>query len=180
MIGNRGRAPRGGQFHSLRCASELPTARGRGLGLTWLSCRAYFRKRHPRPQPQPRPPAVAVAGTGARPRPHAAPPPQINSTDKRERRATTRYVIPAGRTARRAKCDVVVRPLRVPRSDKLRTYARVTFSLFLLAHFSLALRIVRRRGRERHVGRVGYALSYPSPLRINIASHPVIDLSSRN
>lgn len=140
MIGNRGRAPRGGQFHSLRCASELPTARGRGLGLTWLSCRAYFRKRHPRPQPQPRPPAVAMAGTrtgtGARPRPHAAPPPQINSTDKRERRATTRYVIPAGRTARRAKCDVVVRPLRVPRSDKLRTYARVTFSLSPCPFFS--------------------------------------------
>jgi len=54
-----------GQFYSLCCASELPTVRGRGLGLTWLSCRAYFRKRHSRPRPQP-PAATASAGGAPR------------------------------------------------------------------------------------------------------------------
>lgn len=64
----------------------------------------------------------------------------INSTDKQEKRMTTRYVVPANYTARRdtaprAKCNVA-RPLRVPRSNKLPT--RVSSSLFLFAHFSLS------------------------------------------
>jgi len=74
-------------------------------------------------------------GTGARPAARCAS--SINSTDKREKRATTRYVILAGCTARRAKCDVIARPLRVPRSDKLRTYVHTPPSLFLFVHFSL-------------------------------------------
>lgn len=97
-----------GQFYSLRCASELPTARGRGRRFnSVLVSRAYFRKRHPRPRPRPRPPVATASaagqpeGDGSASRRCAS---SINSTDKQEKRTTTRYVIPADRTARRAKC----------------------------------------------------------------------------
>lgn len=92
-----------GQFYSLRCASELSAARPRltGSRVTHIFVRGVRgRGRGDRRRAEGgREGEREYTGGGAR----AAP--SINSTDKPEKRATTRYVIPAGRGERA--CDVV-------------------------------------------------------------------------
>jgi len=145
MIGNRGRTPRGGSFthyvallNSLRHGAEAVVfnfgSLSLSLSLSLSRTRIFSSTRH-----HPRPPATTAASArrlSQRDGTRCAS--SINSTDKRKKRATTCYVILTGCTARRAKCDVVVRPLRVPRSDKLRyLHARHLLSSSL-GYFSLA------------------------------------------